>query len=78
MSFQKTKVDAALGAKVQAHLESIGLHTPTTDLLNADASSKIGKIEDHLIEVWKTLGMDLTDDSLVETPKRIAKMILRS
>lgn len=76
MSFQKTKVDATLGLKVQAHLESIGLATPTTELLKADASTKIATIEHHLTEAWKTLGMDLTDDSLVETPKRIAKMMV--
>ena len=76
MSFQKTKVDAALGQKVQAHLEKIGLATPTTDLLNEHASAKIEKIEDNLVEVWKTLGMDLSDDSLIETPKRIAKMMV--
>jgi GTP cyclohydrolase I len=76
MSFQKTKVDAALGIKVQAYLESIGLATPTTELLNADASTKIAKIEHHLTEAWKTLGMDLTDDSLADTPKRIAKMMV--
>jgi len=76
MSFQKTKVDAALGHKVQAHLESIGLQTPTTDLLGADASSKIAKIESSLVDVWETLGMDLSDDSLMDTPKRIAKMMV--
>jgi GTP cyclohydrolase I len=76
MSFQKTKVDAALGIKVQAYLESIGLATPTTELLSADASTKIAKIEHHLTEAWKTLGMDLTDDSLADTPKRIAKMMV--
>jgi GTP cyclohydrolase I len=27
-------------------------------------------------QVWETLGMDLNDDSLVDTPKRIAKMMV--
>lgn len=76
MSFQKTKVDSTLGRQVNQHLESIGLQTPTTALLGVDASKKIEIIESHLTEVWKTLGMDLNDDSLTETPKRIAKMMV--
>lgn len=40
--------------------------------LNSD--SKIDKIEMHFSEIMKTLGLDLDDDSLKDTPKRIAKM----
>lgn len=35
---------------------------------------KIAKIEMHFGEIMKTLGLDLADDSLCDTPKRIAKM----
>lgn len=35
---------------------------------------KIAKIESLFTEILNTLGMDLSDDSLKETPKRIAKM----
>lgn len=35
---------------------------------------KIKKIEAHFSEIMKILGLDLNDDSLKETPKRIAKM----
>ena len=49
MAFQKTKVDASLGRKVNAHLEEQGLQTPTTDLLSVDASAKIEKIEKNEI-----------------------------
>ena len=35
---------------------------------------KIEKIEVHFTEILKILGLDLQDDSLKETPKRIAKM----
>lgn len=76
MAFQKTKVDASLGRQVNDYLKKQGLQTPTTDLLSVDASKKIEIIEDHLTQVWKTLGMDLSDDSLTETPKRIAKMMV--
>lgn len=76
MAFQKTKVDPALGMEIRNLLISKGLETPTTDLLFTDAKTKIEKIEGHMTEVLKTLGFDLTDDSLMETPNRIAKMMV--
>jgi len=38
---------------------------------------KIEKIEGHIREIMKTLGLDLTDDSLSGTPKRVAKMYVK-
>lgn len=76
MSYQKTKTDPVLGQKVEEHLRSIGLQTPTTSLLHASPNEKIEKITHHTNEIWKVLGMDLRDDSLEETPKRIAKMMV--
>ncbi len=35
---------------------------------------KIEKIKSHFAEIMTVLGLDLTDDSLSETPKRMAKM----
>jgi len=35
---------------------------------------KIEKITEKFTEILETLGLDLTDDSLAETPKRVAKM----
>lgn len=35
---------------------------------------KIKIIEDKFTDIMKTLGLDLTDDSLKDTPKRVAKM----
>jgi GTP cyclohydrolase I len=46
------------------------------DHLLKDNKEKIEKIEKNMREVWTTLGMDLTDDSLIETPNRIAKMLV--
>jgi GTP cyclohydrolase I len=39
-----------------------------------DSAEKIDKIKKHFSEIMKVLGLDLEDDSLRETPKRIAKM----
>lgn len=58
---------------VKSALESRGLETP---LLPAKYSreEKKDKIEFHMREILSLLDLDLTDDSLEETPHRIAKM----
>lgn len=76
MTFQKTKIDSSLGQQVHNHLLSMGLETPTTDLLFVDNKEKIEKIENHMTEILKTIGLDLTNDSLAETAKRISKMMV--
>lgn len=73
MSYNKTKTDPELGRKVHQHLVSCGVETPSIEV-NLDRKEKIEKIEAHFTEIMKTLGLDLSDDSLMETPKRVAKM----
>lgn len=57
-------------------------HSSATDTpLREDAflippAEKVALIEDKIAEVLHTLGMDLTDDSLKGTPKRVAKMFV--
>lgn len=41
---------------------------------NLSNDEKIEKIEKHFTEILNILGLDLTDDSLIDTPKRVAKM----
>jgi GTP cyclohydrolase I len=43
------------------------------DLSDAD---KIAKIEFHFKQIMETMGLDLSDDSLKGTPKRVAKMYI--
>jgi GTP cyclohydrolase I len=76
MSYDKTKISSILGEEIHKHLVEKGVETPTTSQLNATNKEKIDKIEKLMTEVWTTLGMDLTDDSLIETPNRIAKMMV--
>lgn len=38
---------------------------------------KISKIEFHFKEIMETMGLDLSDDSLKDTPKRVAKMYIQ-
>ena len=73
MSYNKTKTDPELGRKVHEHLVKCGVETPTIPN-DIDRKEKIEKIEHHFTAIMQTLGLDLTDDSLIETPKRVAKM----
>jgi len=75
MSFDKTKTDPKLGKKIREYLISKGVETPIVDsALEIENKKKIDVIEEAFMTIWKTLGMDMTDDSLAETPNRMAKM----
>jgi len=73
MSFNKTKTDPELGQKVHEYLVKMGVETPTIPSL-IDRKEKIDIIEKKFKDIMETLGLDLDDDSLIETPKRVAKM----
>ena len=54
-----------------------GLETPMRDDAFAISDDeKKSKIEYHFTEIMNALGLDLTDDSLQGTPKRVAKMYI--
>jgi GTP cyclohydrolase I len=53
----------------------MGVETPTIED-NISRSDKIDIIETKFFDIMKTLGLDLSDDSLAETPKRVAKMLV--
>lgn len=63
-----------LGVEVNNYLTSLGINTPTTDKVYSDRDEKIQKITALTAEMLEVLGLDLTDDSLEETPLRVAKM----
>jgi len=73
MSYNKTKTDPELGRKVHEYLIKVGVETPTVPN-NLDRKDKIQMIEDSFAHIMRTLGLDLQDDSLRETPNRVAKM----
>lgn len=80
MKTDDAKADVFLGAKVEAHLKSLGIETPMTRIPSNNAevtkSVQLQAIAEHVAGILKVLGMDLTDDSLADTPKRVAKMYL--
>lgn len=73
MSFNKTKTDPELGRQVHEHLVKMGVETPIKER-NLDRKEKIDIIAGNFTEIMRTLGLDLTDDSLIDTPNRVAKM----
>lgn len=73
MSYNKTKTSPELGKLVHEHLVKMGVETPQIPN-NLDRKEKIEKIQYHMTEIMIALGLDLSDDSLAETPNRWAKM----
>ena len=73
MSYNKTKTNPELGQKVHEHLVKMGVETPTFQTA-LDRKDKIAEIEKSFSHIMQVLGLDLEDDSLAETPKRVARM----
>ena len=73
MAYNKTKTDPDLGLKVHEHLVKMGVETPMKQV-DLDRKDKISIIETNFKQIMELLGLDVSDDSLRETPKRVAKM----
>lgn len=57
---------------------STSIDTPMrADAFELSDDEKILKIEHHFAEIMKTMGLDLEDDSLSGTPRRVAKMYVQ-
>jgi len=57
---------------------STSVDTPMRkDAFELSDDEKVAKIEQHFTAIMETLGLDLTDDSLKGTPKRVAKMYVK-
>ena len=73
MSYNKTKTDPVLGQQVHEHLVKMGVETPTFET-SIERKDKITEIQKSFSHIMQVLGLDLDDDSLRETPLRVAKM----
>ena len=73
MAFNKTKTDPELGLKVHEYLVRKGVETPQNEN-SLSRTEKIDLIARSFQKTMKVLGLDLKDDSLMDTPNRIAKM----
>lgn len=59
------------------HVSSSADTPMRADAFEVDDDEKINKIENHFREIMTILGLDLTDDSLNGTPRRVAKMYVK-
>jgi GTP cyclohydrolase I len=73
MTTNELTLDAQL---VQSALIENNLETPLIDN-NLSSDEKYERIKNLMTDVISTLGLDLKDDSLAETPHRIAKMYVK-
>jgi GTP cyclohydrolase I len=73
MSYNKTKCDPQLGQEIHNHLILQGVETPAVETATS-YQDKVNIIESKFHDIMETLGLDLTDDSLADTPSRVAKM----
>jgi GTP cyclohydrolase I len=63
--------------KGDMHFANGNMETPLKkDAFVLSNEEKISKVEDSFREIMDTLGLDLNDDSLAGTPKRVAKMFV--
>lgn len=67
------KTDQNLGKMVHDHLVSIGMETPMTKVIYSP-DTQLETIEYAIKDIMHVLHLDISDDSLVDTPKRVAKM----
>src|SRR5215207_4025696 len=73
----KYNIEAEGDGTEHDHLSS-SLHTPLReDAFELSDEVKIDRIEKHFRDIMHILGLDLTDDSLKGTPRRVAKMYVK-
>lgn len=68
----KSKTDKELGKKIRKYLTEIGVETPMTK----KAVNARELIEKSVQTILQAVGLDLKDDSLKDTPRRMANMYL--
>lgn len=73
MALNIDKCDPELGQQIHEHLTTLGVETPSV-LQTWSAKKKITHISKRFEDIMEILGMDLTDDSMSESPDRVAKM----
>lgn len=70
-------LDTILNGNDKVHTKT-SIETPIrANAFELTDEEKIAKIEYHFAEIMEALGLDLTDDSLSDTPKRVAKMYVQ-
>lgn len=68
------QTDLTLGQSVRLHLISKGVETPVKEYKKYDKDFSRKQIENHFKSIMELLNLDLENDSLKDTPRRVAKM----
>lgn len=75
---QSKKKDRLIEEIGDDHITNNIFDTPLRpDAFEMDDDTKMEKIEGHFKEIMEIMGLDLTDDSLSGTPRRVAKMYVK-
>ena len=76
MSHPEHKCDPVLGEQVHANLLKLGIETPVLSghLIKNNPTLAVEAISTNITAIMSILGLDLKDDSLCDTPNRVAKM----
>jgi len=73
--YSKEKTDSLLGKMVNEFLLKNNVETPMIDFQESK-DNKFELIKNNFNSIMEVLGLDLKDDSLKDTPRRITKMFL--
>ena len=73
----KAKLNEMIDEMGDNHISSSARNPIRKDAFDLSEKEKIELIEKDVAHILHTLGMDLTDDSLSGTPKRVAKMFVK-
>ena len=76
MKPESYKCDPILGKEVNDYLDSKGVQTPMLECEVVKDKEKINDISIAFEKIMETLQLDLSDDSLTQTPYRIGKMFV--
>nr|DAT03842.1 MAG TPA: GTP cyclohydrolase I [Caudoviricetes sp.] len=76
MALDKSKCNPELGKKIHDHLVSLGCETPMAPTSPSTYKVRQARLETSFTKIMENMHLDLTDDSLQDTPKRVAKMYL--
>jgi GTP cyclohydrolase I len=74
MALNKNKTDAELGQEIHEYLDELGVETPFADGDKLDEDAQMAHISSNVRATMIMLGLDIENDSLEDTPDRVAKM----
>lgn len=85
MSVDREKTDGSLGMQVRQYLTSCGVETPMDSPHRMEGKyyvpvmtdkDQMDQIREHFEAIMRVLGLNLNDESMADTPTRVAKMFV--